>query len=131
VVKRRLPTPTEKELELLKVLWRLGAATVREIHGALGRKRGTGYTTVLKQLQIMHRKGLVERDERQRSHVYRPCLSEADTERRMVSDILHRVFDGSASRLAMRALAQARTSPKELEELRRLLAELEASRPKR
>jgi len=119
------PRPTDAELAILRVLWRDGPSTVRQVQQALSQDRPTGYTTALKLLQIMTRKGLVQRDQDQRRHVYRARHSEAQTQRQLVGDLLERAFGGSRTRLVMQALAGKRTSPKELAELRRLLDELE------
>jgi len=119
--------PTASELEILRVLWIRGPSTVREVHEALSEKKAMGYTTVLKLLQIMTAKGTVRRDEGQRAHVYEVCQPATETKRQLVSDVLQRVFEGSASELMIHALEGRRTSKKELEELRRLLDEYERS----
>jgi predicted transcriptional regulator len=120
-----LPRPTEAELEILQVLWEHGACTVRDVHEVLHRRDGTGYTTALKQLQIMHDKGLVERDESQRAHVYRAVVSKERTQKKFLSDILQRVFDGSPSRLVLQALGDHKASREELQEIRALLNRLD------
>ena len=120
------PLPTDAELGILQVLWRRGPSTVREVLGELGRERPVGYTTVLKLLQIMHEKGLVERDESERSHRYRAAVAEQATQRRLVGDLIDRGFEGSAGRLVLRALSARRATPEELSEIRRLLDELES-----
>jgi len=112
-------------LEILRILWARGPSTVREVHEALSAKKTVGYTTVLKLLQIMTEKGTVRRDENQRAHVYEACEPAAETKRQLAGDVLQRVFEGSASQLMQHALAGRRTSPKEIEELRRLLDEYE------
>jgi predicted transcriptional regulator len=117
--------PTDAELAILRVLWRLGPSTVRQVHEALQKVQPTGYTTALKQLQIMTVKKLVDRDESQRSHVYRARSSEGVTQRLLVGDLMRRVFDGSAERLVMQALASKRAAPEELEAIRRLIDEFE------
>ena len=117
----RLPRPTDAELALLRVLWDQGPRTVRQIHEVVSVERPTGYTTVLKLLQIMTEKGLVERDERARTHVYRARLSAGETQRQLVGDLVDRAFGGSAAALVMQALAARRASPEELAEIRRLL----------
>lgn len=123
-----LPKPTEAELHILNVLWGRGPSTVREVHEELYRDEGAGYTTALKLLQVMHAKGLVERDDSQRAHVYRPVSSKAHTQGRFLTDIVQRVFDGSPSQLVMHALgSQPRASQQELAEIRDLLARLEGS----
>jgi BlaI family transcriptional regulator, penicillinase repressor len=119
------PRPTDAEIEILKVLWRRGASTVREVFDALGEVKTTGYTTVLKTMQIMSEKGLVTRDERERAHRYEAAFAEELTQRQMVGDLLRRVFDGSAKKLVLQALSTERASADELTEIRRMLDELE------
>ncbi len=115
------PRPTDAELAILRVLWDRGPSTVRDVLEVLDRQRATGYTTVLKLLQIMADKGLVLRDTRERTHVYRARRTEQRTQRQLVGDLVERAFDGSAARLVMQALAARRATPEELEEIRRLL----------
>jgi BlaI family transcriptional regulator, penicillinase repressor len=120
------PKPTEAELGILNVLWDRGEMTVRELHEAHYRDDGTGYTTSLKMLQIMHAKGLVERNDSQRAHVYRAAVSKEITQKRFLTDIVQRVFDGSPSQLVLQALGgQPNASREELEEIRALLDSLE------
>ncbi len=115
------PIPSNSELEILHVLWRKGPQTVRQIHPALRRKREIGYTTVLKTLQVMAEKGLVTRDETERSHVYRAAVPEKSVKRRLVSDLLDRVFEGSATNLVLQALSTKRASPEDIRRIRKLL----------
>ena len=122
--KNPLPRPTDAELEILRALWQRGPSTVREVHEAL-RGRGVGYTTILKLLQIMVEKGLASRDETDRAHVYQARLPRAQTERQLVRDLVDRAFGGSAARLVMQALSSRKSSPEELERIRKLLDELE------
>lgn len=122
---RASPRPTEAELEILRVLWEHGACTVRDVHEVLLRRGGTGYTTALKQLQIMFDKGLVLRDESQRAHVYRAAVSKERTQKKFLSDMLQRVFDGSPSRLVLQALGNHKASREELREIRALLNQLD------
>ena len=111
--------PTDAELTILRVLWARGPSTVREVFDALG---GEGaYTTVLKLLQIMTEKGLVRRDDRERTHVYEAAHSQVDTQRQLVSDLVDRAFDGSAARLVLQALDAGKASPAEIAEIRKLL----------
>jgi predicted transcriptional regulator len=124
----KLPRPTDAELAILGVLWREGPSTVREVHERLQEATGTGYTTVLKLMQIMAEKGLVDRDESQRAHVYRPRVSADRTQHQLVSDLVQRAFGGSATRLAMQALSTQKSTPEELAELRRMLDELEGEK---
>lgn len=120
-----LPRPTEAELEILQVLWQHGTCTVRDVHEVLNRRTGTGYTTALKLLQVMHEKGLVARDESQRAHMYRATVSKERTQKRFLADILKRVFDGSPSRLVLQALGDHKASREELREIRELLNQLD------
>lgn len=119
------PRPTEAELEILQVLWARGGCTVREVHEALHRDSGAGYTTALKLLQIMHGKGLVVRDDSQRAHVFRAAVSKEKTQKRFLSDLVQRVFEGSPSQLVLHALGSQRASREELREIRALLTRLE------
>ena len=119
------PRPTDAELAILRVLWRRGPSTVRRVHEDMARRSPTGYTTVLKLLQIMTEKGLVERDESERAHVYSARLPEEETLGQLVGDLLDRAFEGSASRLVLRALETRPASPEELAEIRRLLDGME------
>lgn len=114
--------PTDAELGILRVLWAKGPSTVRQIAEVMADGgRETGYTTVLKLLQIMTEKGLVRRRESGRLHVYTATYSQEQTQRQLVRDLLRRAFDGSAAQLVLQALAAGKTSPKELEEIRKLL----------
>ena len=122
------PIPTDAELAILRVLWTHGPSTVRQVTEVLERDRPTGYTTALKFLQIMHEKGLVVRDESERSHVYRPRQTAQQTQRQLVRDLVERAFDGSTARLALEALAVRRPSPEEAAEIRRRLDEDPAAR---
>jgi BlaI family transcriptional regulator, penicillinase repressor len=115
------PRPTDAELGILRVLWERGPSTVRQVHDVLSRERPTAYTTALKLMQIMTEKGLLRRDETDRSHVYHPRLTEEQTQRQLVHDLLERAFGGSSSKLVMQALATTRASAEELVEIRRLL----------
>src|SRR6187200_2451295 len=115
------PRPTDAELAILRILWDRGPSTVRQVHDVLALERQAAYTTALKLLQIMTEKGLVERDERDRTHIYRARLGEETTQRQLVRDLVDRAFGGSASKLVMQALASRRASPDELGEIRRAI----------
>ncbi|MFO0594488.1 MAG: BlaI/MecI/CopY family transcriptional regulator [Myxococcaceae bacterium] len=117
------PTPTAAELAILQVLWKRGPQTVRAVHEQLD--ADTGYTTVLKTMQIMADKGLVARDESSRSHVYSPLVKAAPTEAKLVGELMQRAFSGSAAKLAIRALSTGKPSKEELAEVRALLDSLE------
>jgi BlaI family transcriptional regulator, penicillinase repressor len=115
------PKPTESELELLGILWERGPLTVRELFEAVNVGRPVVYTGVLKLLQIMAEKGLVERDERERAHLYRAAVSQADTERRFLRELSEKFFAGSAAQLALRALQIEKASDEELDAIRQLI----------
>ena len=119
------PKPTDAELAILRVLWQRGPSTVRDVWEQLNPKQHTGYTTVLKTMQIMSEKGLLARDETDRSHVYRAARSEAQTQRQVVGHLLERLFSGSAPKLVMQALAAKKATPAELAEIRKLLNAME------
>src|SRR5215470_13191696 len=125
---RNVPRPTDAELAILRVLWERGPSTVRQVHEQLARDRHAAYTTALKLLQIMTEKGLVERDERERTHVYKARLSEDQTQRQLVRDLLDRAFGGSAGKLVMQALATRRASPDELREIKNLIDGVKSER---
>ena len=116
--------PTEAELTLLNILWKLGPATVRQVHETVSETQKTGYTTVLKILQIMHEKALVIRDESNRAHVYAAANSEMSTQSSLLKDLVRKAFGGSTSKLVMRALDDS-TSKEEIADIRQLLNELE------
>jgi BlaI family transcriptional regulator, penicillinase repressor len=111
--------PTDAELAILRVLWSRGSSTVRQVAEAMDRE--SGYTTILKLMQIMTDKGLVKRDDAERTHVYTAAYSEDHTQRQLVSDLLERAFDGSAAKLVLHALAARKASPEELAEIRKLI----------
>jgi BlaI family penicillinase repressor len=116
-----LPRPTDAELAILRVLWQRGPSTVRQVHDSLVRERPTAYTTALKMLQIMSEKGLVSRDDSERTHVYQARLTEEQTQRQLVGDLLTRAFGGSASKLVMQALASTPATADELTEIRKMI----------
>jgi predicted transcriptional regulator len=122
-----LPRPTDAELAILRVLWRHGDATVREVLHRYNSDNGTetGYTTILKMLQIMSDKGLVVRDDSQRPQVYAASQTEDATQRQLVGDLLAKAFDGSTKRLVLQALADRRVDEKELKRVERLLDRIE------
>ena len=121
----KVPRPTDAGLAILSVLWERGPSTVREVHDALSATHDTGYTTVLKLLQIMTDKGLVVRDESQRAHVYSSRHSEQRTQRQLLGDLIDRAFRGSPAQLVMQALSATRASAEELTAIRQLLDRME------
>ena len=120
-VKLQLPKPTEVELEILRALWDKDSATVRELYEVVSKQRALGYTSVLKTLQIMTEKGLVERTEAGKAHVYYAAASQEETQNQLLRDLSERLFSGSAAQLAMHALSMQPASEKELEEIRRII----------
>jgi predicted transcriptional regulator len=110
---------------ILRALWKLGPSTVRRVQDELNQNQPTGYTTVLKMLQIMTEKGLVSRDESERTHVYEAAAPEEETQKQLVSDLMDRAFGGSARKLVLHALSVKQASRKELAQIRQLLDELE------
>jgi BlaI family transcriptional regulator, penicillinase repressor len=123
--------PTDAEIQILSVLWRRGPSTVREVHEALGAVQDTGYTTVLKLMQIMAQKGFVARDETNRSHVYRAAITEEQAQRGLLGHLMDKAFSGSATQLVLRALSIKPASSNELDEIRAMLDEMEARRAKK
>ena len=121
----KLPRPTDSELEILRVLWNRGPCTVRDVFDDLNESKPTGYTTVLKLMQIMAEKKLVRRNEKQRAHVYEAQLPEEQTQNQLLGDLLNRAFGGSASRLVMRALSSTKTSAQDLVEIRQMIDNME------
>jgi predicted transcriptional regulator len=124
-VKKDIKRPTDAELTILQVLWDRGPDTVREVYRTLNACKSIGYTTVLKLMQIMTDKGLLERDENCRPQIYRPCLSRGQTERQLIKDLVERAFGGSAKRLVMQALEGKKASPSELAKIEKILNKLE------
>ena len=117
--------PTKAEFEILSVIWERETATVREVHEILNARKPTGYTTVLKLLQIMDEKGLVERDKTSRAHIYRAKIKQKDTGKQMLHDVLQKVFGGSALKLVQQVLETETTSAEELKEIRRMIERAE------
>lgn len=121
--------PTEVELQILRVLWELGPSPVRDVHRRLEADKGTNYSTTVKMLGVMLDKGLVQRDEHAAPHVYRAAISRADAGRRMLSELIEKVYEGSAMSLVLQALSSSRATKEERDEVRRLLDEMEGKQP--
>lgn len=123
--------PTESELEILQILWKKGPATVREINDQLndGQDKSTGYTTTLKIMQIMYEKGLLLRDDSQRTHIYTAAVREGKIQTAMLDRFLNAAYAGSASKLAMHLLGNHRTTPEELAAIKALIDQLEKDKP--
>lgn len=117
--------PTEAELAILNVLWECGPSTVRQVQTVLESSRGTVYTTILKLMQIMLEKGLLQRDESSHAHVYRAATTRGKTQKQLLGQLMDQVFDGSAQQLVMKALSSHKSTPQELAEIKKLIRDLE------
>ena len=125
MARKSMARPTDAELEILRVLWQRGPSTVREVHETINQSKPTGYTTVLKLMQIMTEKELVQRDEGQRAHIYEARVAQGETQRQLLGDLIERAFDGSAKQLMMHVLSEKKASAEDLSEIRELLDEFE------
>ena len=123
--KKQLPNPTKSEMAILRVIWQDGPSTVRTVHRQLSAKKSTGFTTVLKLMQIMLGKGILSRTEDQRPHLYSEAAPAEATQRQVVKDLMDRVFGGSAQKLVLHALSAKESTADELAEIRKVLDELE------
>ena len=123
-----IPKPTESELEILQILWQKGQATVRDVHEKIAESKEVGYTTTLKIMQIMAEKGLVTRDENNRTHIYQAAVQEEDIQKSLLDKFIDTTFRGSALKLVMQALGNHKTSPEELAEIQRLLEQMRNSK---
>jgi predicted transcriptional regulator len=112
-------------MQILRILWDLGPSPVREIHKRLQAAKGTNYSTTVKMLAVMLQKGLVKRDEKSQPHVYRPALTRAKTGKRLLDDLVEKVYDGSTMALVLQALSSGKATKEELDEIRRILGEME------
>ncbi len=117
--------PTEVEMQILRILWDLGPSPVREIHKRLEAAKGPNYSTSVKMLAVMLQKGLVTRDEKAQPHVYRPAVTRTKTGKRMLDDLIEKVYDGSAMSLVLQALSLGQATKEELDEVRRMLDQME------
>ncbi len=117
--------PTEVEMQIVRILWKLGPSPVREIHRRLEAAKGTNYSTTVKMLAVMLQKGLVKRDEEARPHVYRASLTRAKTGKRMLDDLIEKVYDGSTMSLVLQALSSEKATKEELDQIRRVLDQME------
>lgn len=117
--------PTAVELEILRILWELGPSPVRDVHARLNQAKGTNYSTTVKMLSVMLTKGLVKRDDLATPHIYRAAITRERAGKRILSELIEKVYDGSAMSLVLQALASGKASRKEIEEARKLLDEME------
>jgi BlaI family penicillinase repressor len=116
--------PTESELEILQILWEKGTCTVRDVHEVLEKTKDAGYTTTLKLMQIMHEKGLVERDTSAKTHIYKALINQQKTQQHLVNKMINNVFNGSAARLVMQALGNHSASKEEIDSIKNYLDQL-------
>ena len=116
---------TEKELEILQIVWSKDAVSVKEVHEALGGDDANGYTTILKMMQIMHEKGLVTRQKRGKLHLYKAVHSLENTRQHLLDKMIQTVFHGSASQLVMSALGNSKSSKEEIKQIKEYLEKLE------
>ena len=123
MARKRATGPTEKELQILSILWSHGPSTVRNINKVMNRDERTGYTTTLKLMQIMYEKGLLKRNESEKTHIYSPAQSEAHIQEGVVDSLLDRVFAGSTEKLVMRALSSKKVTEEELAKIKKIIAE--------
>ncbi len=124
MARSKITGPTDKELGILNVLWEIGPATVRQINAEINKQTKTGYTTTLKIMQIMTEKGLLVRDDSGFQHIYKPAISEENTQKQLVGNLLERAFAGSAEKLVMRALSAKKISAEELAKIKKMLNEI-------
>jgi len=120
--------PTGVELEILRIIWDLEPCPVREIHTRLSQIKDTNYSTTVKMLSLMMAKGLITRDEEASPHLYRALLSRKNAGKKLLGELIEKVFEGSAMSLVLQALSTGKTSPKEIEEVRKLLDSLEGKK---
>lgn len=116
--------PTESELEILQILWNKEQATVREVHEELSKNKDSGYTTTLKLLQIMFEKGLVTRDDSNKTHIYQPAVTRQKTQKQLLDKMINTLFAGSSTQLVLQALGNQKASKDELEEIQKYLDNL-------
>ena len=119
--------PTESELEILQILWDKEEATVREVHEELSKNKDSGYTTTLKLLQIMFEKGLVVRDDSNKTHIYKPAVTRQKTQKQFLDKMINSLFSGSSTQLVLQALGNQKASKDELEEIQKYLDNLKRS----
>jgi BlaI family transcriptional regulator, penicillinase repressor len=117
--------PTESELEILKILWQMGRATVKQVNEEINQTKETGYTTTLKIMQIMFEKGLVSRNTDGKQHVFEAIVGEEETQKSLLNRFIDSTFQGNAMSLVMQALGNHHASEEELSELKKLIQQLE------
>ena len=125
MTRRKQSGPTEREMEILKIVWQRGPSTVRQVNEVMNARQETGYTTTLKFMQIMVNKGLLSRDDSQFKHLFEAAVSEESTQKQLVGNLLERVFSGSTEKLVMRALSAKKISKRDLGKIRELIERME------
>ncbi len=128
IMNKKLPKPTEGELEVLRIIWQQGSSTVRQVNDALSLFKEVGYTTTLKIMQIMSEKGLLTRDTTGKTHVYHAAVSQEKTQQQLVTKLMDSAFGGSAMALVMQALGNKKSTAKEIKEIREFLDQLEGGK---
>ena len=118
--------PTESEMEILQVLWELGSSSVREVHQVLSETKDSGYTTTLKLMQIMYEKGLLNRNDEAKSHIYSSAIKKESVQKQVVSKMINGLFKGSPAKLVMHALGNHRASKEEILEIKNYLDQMES-----
>ena len=126
---KKTPQPTASELAVLQLLWERGPLPVKEVHESLSEEKAVVYTTVLKTMQVMMERGMLERESVGRKHIYRAAISQESTQNKLLDNFLNRTFGGSAKRLVMRALGNYKTSEEDIAELKALIDQLEKDKP--
>ena len=126
MVKQKQQPPTDREIQILQILWNESPGTVRSVNEQMNKRQKTGYTTTLKLMQIMTEKGLLICDKSNFQHTYKPAKSEEKTQKQVVGDVLEKVFAGSAEKLVMRALSAKKVSPEELTKIKKMIDKMEA-----
>lgn len=124
-IQRNVPKPTEKELEILRIVWEKGAISVKEVHELMGGDQSNGYTTILKLMQIMHEKGHLTRQKSGKLHLYSAVATQENTQQQLLDKMIDTVFRGSAAELVMSALGNRKSSKVELKAIREYLDQLE------
>jgi predicted transcriptional regulator len=125
MARKRNTGPTEKEMQILSILWKQGAGTVREVNSKINQNENTGYTTTLKLMQIMYEKGLLKRDESSKTHIYTPANTENSVQKEIIGSLLNRVFAGSTEKLIMSALSAKKVSREELKKIKNFISQKE------
>ncbi|MBW8036363.1 MAG: BlaI/MecI/CopY family transcriptional regulator [Planctomycetes bacterium] len=125
MTRQKTQQPTDRELQILRILWDDSPNTVRHVNEQMNKRQKTGYTTTLKLMQIMTEKRLLIRDDSKFQHTYKPAKSEEKTQKQVVGDLLEKVFSGSAEKLVMRALSAKKVSPAELTKIKKMIDKME------